>query len=174
MADGNDTIEGGTGDDTVYAGAGDDLILPGDNDDGDDVLNGGSGRDTIDGGDGNDTIGAADQADDAADSLMGGEGDDRIVLGAGDFADGGEDRDDYLVHTSYPDSTIAYSPEDRVVIQYEGPAEAPPRIELVQDGDNVRVMADGDLVTTLRDTLVRDVSYQVQAQPAAESTATGA
>ena len=105
---------------------------------------------------------------------MGGEGDDRIVLGAGDFADGGEDRDDYLVHTSYPDSTIAYSPEDRVVIQYEGPAEAPPRIELVQDGDNVRVMADGDLVTTLRDTLVRDVSYQVQAQPAAESTATGA
>ena len=161
--DGNDTIEGGSGNDTIHAGAGDDLILAGDEDDGDDVLNGGAGSDTIHGGDGNDIIGADDQADDAPDTLLGEGGNDTITLGAGDFADGGDGRDDYLLHVAHPGSTIAYSPDDRIVIHYQGPADTPPRVELVQDGDNTLVRVDGDLLTTLQATQAKNVTFAVNA-----------
>lgn len=151
-ADGNDTIEGGSGDDTVYAGAGDDLILPGDEDDGDDVMDGGIGADTIDGGDGDDTLTGG--ADEDADSLLGGDGDDEITLLDGDFAEGGDGDDDYLLTAGAGAATIAYSPEDRLVVSYTG---AEPEISVVQAGDNAQLFVDGRLLATLQNTAAGDV-----------------
>lgn len=79
---GNDTIHAGAGDDSVYGGADHDLIYGGA---GDDTLYGDSGNDTLSGGAGND-------------QLSGGSGNDHITLDGGmDLADGGDDRDTFLI-----------------------------------------------------------------------------
>ncbi|MGR3369697.1 MAG: Hint domain-containing protein [Sagittula sp.] len=96
IAQGNDSLSGGTGNDTIYGEAGNDTLDGGaDNDrlfggDGTDSLLGGTGTDTLDGGAGNDTLDGQDDAD----SLFGGTGNDSLVGGAGnDTLEGGAGAD---------------------------------------------------------------------------------
>lgn len=67
LADGNDTIYGGSGNDSIYGGGGDDLIYGGG---GNNYLNGGSGHDTLIGGSG-------------FDLFRGGSGNNKLTGGGG-------------------------------------------------------------------------------------------
>jgi Ca2+-binding RTX toxin-like protein len=76
LADGNDTIDGGTGNDTIFGGGGEDRLLGGF---GNDRLDGGTGNDILEGGDGTDILdGAAGN-----DTLIGGAGTDTLTGGLG-------------------------------------------------------------------------------------------
>ena len=129
-------------------------------------MDGGTGADTIDGGDGGDTLTGG--ADEDADSLLGGDGNDEITLLDGDFAEGGDGDDSYLLTNGAGPATIAYSPEDRLVVSYTG---TEPDIRVVQAGDDAQLIVDGRVLATLQNTAAGDVRVQTEEEPVRANTA---
>ncbi|WP_167626657.1 calcium-binding protein [Paracoccus luteus] len=162
--EGSDTIFGGSGDDTITTNGGTHVIWGDDDEDdedGDDLLTATGGQVTIHGGQGDDTIAARDGASGAADVvdvLYGGDGDDLIEVGAGDFADGGEGRDEYHAVTGLDGpGRIAWEDGDSLTLSAQPGYEGPLEYELVQDGDDVRVVMGGETLVVIADMDAADV-----------------
>ena len=90
LGQGNDSFYGFAGNDVIYGEGGTDLLYGGG---GDDFLDGGAFHDTLDGGAGNDTLIAGS----GNNTLIGGTGNDLFYLSSGDNADGGDDRDTFVI-----------------------------------------------------------------------------
>lgn len=153
--EGNDTIDGGEGNDTIITNGGNHSITGGY---GDDRIEDHGGTVYIDGEEDDDLILSADASDpDAPDQLFGGEGADTIYAGANDIVDAGEGSDQIYLRSDAGGATqITYGSADSIVItlakDYTGEAE----YTLVQDGQNVQVVVNGEVLAVLRDQQVSE------------------
>lgn len=154
--DGNDTIDGGSGNDTIITNLGHHSISGGT---GDDQIEDHGGIVHIDGGDGDDLILSPDDSEpDAADTLLGGSGNDTIHAGANDIVDGGEGADHiYLSSRSAGAADITLDGDDSLTINIAMDYTGSERCELVQDGEDVRVLLDDQPIALLRGIQVEDV-----------------
>lgn len=173
--EGHDTITGGSGRDTIITNGGEHTIY-GDRWDEDDDSGGDNDRIEdhggivmIDAGEGDDVIWSPDDSDPARpDTLLGGDGADTIYAGGYDIVDAGKGADLLILRSdaSGP-ADIAYGDADSLQVTLSQDYTGPENYELVQDGDDVRVVLDGHDIAILRDTLVREVREinLVRAQP---------
>ncbi len=167
--EGSDTIVGGSGDDTIITNGGNHEIYgdgdPEDIDKGDDEY---EGRDSIydvggtvyvDGRDGSDLIWSPDDSTaDALDTLLGGDGDDTIYAGGLDLVDGGSGSDTVVLRSDAGGpADITFSSSDRIEVALPEGYEGEPDLQLTQDGDDVRVVVDGNEIAVLRDIRAGDV-----------------
>ncbi len=167
--EGNDTIVGGSRNDVIITNGGQHEIYgddqPGniDYDDyepsGEDSIYDNGGSVYVYAGKGDDLIWSPDDSDpDARDTLLGGDGNDTIYAGGYDSIDGGKGSDLYVLRgdASGP-ADINYGSSDSIQIalpdNYTGAGE----YELIQDGDNVRLVLDGRDVALLHEVEARDV-----------------
>ncbi|MFG6080578.1 calcium-binding protein [Paracoccus litorisediminis] len=153
---GNDTIDGGEGDDTIITNSGNHSITGGE---GDDRIEDHGGTVYIDGEDGDDLILSADASEpDAQDTLLGGDGDDTIHAGANDIVSGG-DGDDQIVLRSDAGgaTTIIYGSSDSISITLPADYDGEEEYDMVQDGDDVQIVVNGEVLAILKDTVTDDV-----------------
>lgn len=155
--EGADTIDGGSGDDTIIANLGDHAITGGA---GEDRIEDHGGTVHIDGEDDDDLILSANASDPAApDTLLGGDGDDTIHAGANDLVDGGDGRDQIWLRSDAGGAAdIAHGSSDSLTITLAADYAGAEEYDLVQDGEDVRVVLDGQVLAILRDTLADDVN----------------
>ncbi|RQP07776.1 MAG: calcium-binding protein [Paracoccus sp. BP8] len=154
--EGSDTIDGGLGNDTIITNLGHHSITGGE---GDDRIEDHGGSVYIDGEEGDDLILSPDASDpERPDTLLGGEGNDTIHAGAGDIVDGGDGADLIMLRSDAGGAAdIAYGGADNITITLAEDYAGDEEYELVQDGDDVRVVLNGEDIAILRDTLARDV-----------------
>ncbi|MFT4012054.1 MAG: calcium-binding protein [Paracoccus sp. (in: a-proteobacteria)] len=148
--EGADTIDGGSGSDTIITNLGEHSVLGGT---GDDEIGDYGGTVHIDGEDGDDLILSADASDpDAPDTLLGGDGDDTIHAGAHDIVDGGDGSDQIVLRSDAGGAAqIAYSGSDQLTVTLAADYDGEEAYTLVQDGDDVQVVVDGQVLALLLD-----------------------
>ena len=167
--EGNDTIIGGSGDDVIITNGGRHEVYGDDNPDdafrrddgasGHDEIYDNGGVVTVHGGRGDDLIWSPDDSDpDDRDELYGGEGNDTIYAGGYDLVDGQDGNDVYVLRAdaSGP-AEVIWGRGDRLEIALPEGYSGDPELELVQDGEDVRVMIDGQNIALLRDVRSEDV-----------------
>ena len=154
--EGNDTIDGGSGNDTIITNSGEHSITGGD---GADSITDNGGTVHIDGGADNDVILSSDDSTpEAQDTLLGGDGNDTIHAGGNDLVDGGDGEDLIVISNSVSDAVdITYSSSDSITLSVPADYSGDEEPELVQDGDDVHVVLNGEVLAVLRDTEVKDV-----------------
>ncbi|HYD99039.1 MAG TPA: calcium-binding protein, partial [Alphaproteobacteria bacterium] len=168
---GADRIAGRRGDDAVEAGCGGDVA---NGHQGADTLRGGTGADSLGGGSGNDLLDGGADADrllghDGADRLDGGSGDDWLFGGTGDDtltggegADtlkGGDGADVFVIDGAAGGIDVVVEFEagtDRLDLSALRARGGAPR--LVQDGDDLRLEADGLTLAVIRDAAPADLA----------------
>ena len=153
---GNDTIFGGYGEDTITTNLGSHSIEGGE---GDDEIHDNGGSVYINGEEDDDLILSADASDpEAPDTLMGGEGVDTIHAGAGDIVDAGSGADQIILRSDAGGAAdIALGGADSITITLAADYTGEASYELVQDGEDVRLVVDGVELAILRGTEVADV-----------------
>ncbi|MDS9466384.1 calcium-binding protein [Paracoccus sp. MBLB3053] len=149
--EGNDTIDGGEGADTIITNHGNHSITGGY---GDDRIEDHGGTVYIDGEDDDDLILSADASDpDAPDTLLGGDGADTIHAGANDIVDAGQGSDVIVLRSDAGGAAdITYGSADSLRITLAADYEGEESYDLVQDGDDVQVVVNGEVLAILRDT----------------------
>lgn len=153
---GNDTVYGGYGDDTITTNLGSHSIRGGE---GDDEIYDYGGSVYINGEEDDDLILSPDASDpDAPDTLLGGEGVDTIHAGAGDIVDAGTGADQIVLRSDAGGpADIALGGADSITVTLAAGYSGEESYELVQDGDDVRLLVDGVELAILRDVEVADV-----------------
>ena len=153
---GNDTIFGGYGDDTITTNLGSHSIEGGE---GDDQIYDYGGSVYINGDEDDDLILSPDASDaDAPDTLMGGEGVDTIHAGAGDIVDAGTGADQIILRSDAGGpADIALGGADRITVTLAAGYTGEETYQLVQDGEDVRLVVNGVDLAILRGTEVADV-----------------
>lgn len=154
--EGNDTIDGGYGNDTIITNLGNHSITGGD---GDDRIEDHGGTVFIDGEEDDDLILSPDASDpDAQDTLLGGDGNDTIHAGAYDLVDGGDGSDLIVLRSDAGGAAdITYGSSDTLNITLADGYDGDEEYDLVQDGDDVQVVVNGQVLAILRDTQADDV-----------------
>ena len=133
----SDILQGGEGNDILHGNSGDDLLY---GNEGNDTLEGGIGSDTLDGSD------VIAQGANEIDILSGGLGEDRFVLGRAEGA--------YYISSGNGDYALIEDFEIAVdVLQLNGGASD---YRHEQDGSDLRLFRDQDLVAILEDTTSSD------------------
>ena len=154
---GNDTIFGGYGDDTITTNLGNQSISGGE--DSDSIYDyGGSG--SFNGQEGDDLIVSPDASDPTAiDTLIGGEGADTIHAGAGDLVDPGTGADVLMLRSDAGGAAdIALGGADSIVVTLAPNYTGPETYNLVQAGEDVRLVVNGVDLAILRGVQVADVT----------------
>lgn len=154
--EGNDTIYAGYGDDTITTNLGNHSI---EGFDGNDEIRDYGGSVYINGEADNDLIVSPDASDpEAVDTLIGGEGADTIHAGAGDLVDPGTGSDVIMLRSDAGGAAdITYGGADSITITLAADYTGEASYELVQDGEDVRLVVDGVDLAILRATNVADV-----------------
>ena len=157
VSQGNDTIYGGYGNDTITTNLGDNSIMGGE---GDDQIYDYGGSVYINGQEENDLILSPDASDpNAPDTLIGGEGADTIHAGAGDLVDPGTGSDEIFLRSDAggaADITIGGADHITVTLASDYTGEA--AYQLVQSGEDVRLVVNGEDLAILRHTDVASVN----------------
>jgi hypothetical protein len=152
----NDTIAGKAGDDRLSGAAGHDRLL---GSTGRDRLVGGGGNDSLNGGSGNDYL----TGNNGNDRILGGSGSDRLVGGAGrdtlignggnNILQGGRDRDIFVLSRGRGSDRILDFQDRQDRFQLTGGLQFR-QLRFQQQGDHVLVRSGSDLLATVLDTRV--------------------
>lgn len=171
--EGADTIVGGSGADTIITNGGsheiygdgnpNDISKVDDKVAGNDLIYDNGGTVYVDAGRGNDLIWSPDDSDpNAPDTLLGGDGADTIYAGAYDIVDGGKGSDVYILNGESGGPTdITWGSADRIEVMLPESYDGARAVTFEQDGDDVRMLVDGNQIAVLRDAQASDVRHSI-------------
>lgn len=157
---GNDTLNGNDGNDKLLGGGGADSMDGGNNND---RMYGGIGNDTMDAGHGNDKLYGDNGNDDMSggigkDLMVGGSGNDTLDGGAGNDTMTGGDGADVFVFGANPGHDQITDFEDGIDLIDLSHYGAGASITTTQNGANVDLVVNGDLVVTVANMDAADIT----------------